>query len=99
MLSSYSAGVERSSHAQDVNDWLQARSPEPGEGLQFLCECGESSCQTTVTATREQYLVARESPAQLLVASDHHDDGQDRIVHAWGTLLVVAPRLCVAVES
>ena len=59
---------------------------------------GNIAVAVSWSATREQYLVARESPAQLLVASDHHDDGQDRIVHAWGTLLVVAPRLGVVVE-
>ena len=91
--------MELSTHARDVNDWLQARSPEPEEGIDFLCECGESSCQRTVTATREQYLAARESSAQLLVASDHHDATQHRIVHSWGSLLVVAPRVGVAVES
>ena len=91
--------MERSAYTQDVNDWLQASSPEPGEGIEFLCECGESSCQATVTVTRDQYLAARESPDQLLVASDHHDAAVQRVVHAWGALLVVAPRAGAAVES
>jgi hypothetical protein len=83
--------VQHSTHSQDVNDWLQAAEPGADDRIDFLCECGVLGCASTVTATREQYLAARESPNQLLVASEHHDAREHRVVQDWGEILVVAP--------
>jgi len=84
--------MTRSDHSQQVNDWLQAGASSSQDVLDLLCECNEPSCTATVSTTRERYLLARDEAGQLLVAAGHEHASQ-RVVHAWGEVLVVAPTL------
>ena len=86
--------MERSAHSQQVNDWLQAGATGEDDLLDFLCECGASECRSTVSTTRERYLLARDGGGKLLVAAGHESPA-DRVVHAWGDALVVTPALAV----
>lgn len=90
--------MERSAHSQQVNDWLQAGSAAEHDLLDLLCECGSHDCRETVSMTRERYLLARDDAGQLVVASGHETPEQ-RVVHAWGDVLVVAPALALPVVA
>ena len=90
--------MERSAHSQQVNDWLQAGATRDDDLLDFLCECGASECRSTVSTTRERYLLARDGGNKLLVAAGHESPA-DRVIHAWGDALVVTPALAVPVVA
>ena len=90
--------MERSAHSQQVNDWLQAGAAAENEMLDLLCECNAPDCRATVSTTRERYLRTRDEDRLLLVAAGHVQPGE-RVVHAWGEVLVVAPALAAPLSA
>jgi hypothetical protein len=84
--------LERSTHAKDANDWLQASAHGSDDPIDLMCECGVVGCRAILRTTRGAYLSARNGSGHLLVAAEHHDEQEFQVLHTIGDVLVVVPR-------
>ncbi len=49
----------------------EARAPEEGEQIGFICECGDENCTADISLTLAEYERVRSDPLQFVVAHGH----------------------------
>lgn len=57
--------------------------------LPFLCECGDPQCTSLITLTLDEYESARAFPARFVVARNHENPEDDRVVCENGRFAIV----------
>ena len=57
---------------REVNERVkEARAPEEGEQITFVCECGDEDCTAEISLALSEYEAARSDPVQFVVAAGH----------------------------
>jgi len=56
---------------------------------EFLCECGDSRCQATVSLTAAEFVEARAQPARVIVKPGHERVARERVVTETARFLLV----------
>jgi hypothetical protein len=88
--------LTQTTHAKDVNDWLQAGSQSDHDPLDLMCECGAVGCRAVVYTTRGTYLSVRGLDGGLLIAADHVNAAEFQVLETLGDVLVAVPRTAPA---
>lgn len=78
------AETERRMLIRDTNELLEETSvslnSNDSDGIVFHCECGYRSCTSRIRVTRAEYESARAFPARFLVACNHENPEDERLV-------------------
>jgi hypothetical protein len=61
----------------------------PNDHLEILCECGETSCDTTLDVSRVEYDEAHQQRDRFMVAPGHEDEQIEHVVKRTPEYLVV----------
>ena len=56
---------------REVNERLLELSDGGDGSMEFLCECSNDECTTTLTMSRDEYESVRERPTRFVVLSGH----------------------------
>jgi hypothetical protein len=57
---------------REVNERVEQVAPDdPGEAIDFLCECGDADCTQTISLTKPEYEHARSEPTFFAVTPSH----------------------------
>lgn len=83
----------RRSHVRDANEQLE----EAGAGLGsddsrrvvFYCECGNCACSSLLSLTVAEYEAARAFPSRFLIAPNHENPEDERVVCESGRYAIV----------
>ena len=72
---------------KEVHGDLEAR--EPGELIDFICECGREDCLAQVQLTVAEYEAVRADPARFLIKPGHELTEVERVVEGTERFAVV----------
>jgi hypothetical protein len=61
----------------------------PNDRLEILCECGVTSCHTTLEVSRAEYDEAHQQRDRFMVAPGHEDEQIEHVVKRTSKYLVV----------
>ena len=84
--------AENESHFRSINERLEddlARFAEPGEMLEFVCECGKESCRERLPLALDRYEAVRADPRWFAVVPGHQIPDAEEVVADHGSHLVV----------
>lgn len=92
MASRYEEALRRS-HVRDANEQLEGASGEPASEVVrrvvFHCECGNCACCSLLRLTIAEYESARAFPARFLIARNHENPEDERVVFESGRFAIV----------
>ena len=84
--------AENESHFRSINERLEsdlARFAEPGELLEFVCECGKDSCRERLRLPVDRYEAVRADPRSFAVVPGHQIPDVEDVIADHGSHLVV----------
>lgn len=83
----------RRNHVRDANEGLERASAGLGQGgscrAVYHCECGNPACTSVLPLTMAQYESARAYPARFVIARNHENPEDERIVSETGCYAIV----------
>ena len=83
------------SQPRSVNEWLSASAP-PGDAVELMCECGQTTCRSFFLMTASRYERLRRSHGRLLVVAEHVDEAVFVVDRRWPEAVLVHVRADVA---
>ena len=74
--------VDVETRTRDHNEWIEWANDtfDPRSEYEFLCECSDERCTSTISASREAYEEVRASPVSFLLAPNHENPELDEVV-------------------
>ena len=67
---------------------LGLRGRNPVDVAEFVCECGERGCSTTILITLREYAEIRADPNLMIVAPDHLPAAHELVYRCPGYVVV-----------
>jgi hypothetical protein len=77
---------------REVNEVVEGLSEgwfEPGEPIEFRCECADPGCEQRIFLTRDDYLRVRSSPTWFAIVPGHEAPDIERVVGTVGDAHIV----------
>jgi len=78
--------------ARRRNEWVEETNDSFGEAEtsdDYVCECSDARCTTTITLTRDEYEAVRKDGTHFAIAIDHENPLIDRVISENGQFAVV----------
>lgn len=88
--------AENESHFRAINERLEGdlqQYAEPGEALEFVCECGTDACRDRVPLSMEEYEAVRGDSRWFAVVPGHQVPDVEDVVADHGRYFVVQKHL------
>jgi 3,4-dihydroxy-2-butanone 4-phosphate synthase len=77
---------------RELNERLEAVTPDSASGLVVVCECADEDCAQRLTLRQEEYEAIRAHDTYFVVAVGHVDSRIEHVVRQTDRFEVVAKR-------
>jgi hypothetical protein len=84
--------VEMETTARERNEWIEQAHDSLGDNgptYEFVCECSDSRCTSTIGLSRSDYEEIRAHSVRFVIAPNHENPELDRIVQESESFTVV----------
>ncbi len=84
--------AENESHFRSINERLEGdlrQYAEPGEALEFVCECGKDACRESVPLSVDEYEAVRGDSRHFALVPGHQIPDAEDVIADHGRYVVV----------